>query len=263
MRKPFFIAAVIAMAAGVGAIYWSLSIAPSIISELSDSKRFIEVNPAVKKPAEKSSVANSNANPTYRGQALNYLGDPQALVKYPKEFVGAYRQRLETAINLAVQYPKDENYWIEIGIVKKNLDNYFGARDAWEYASLLNSENATVYYNLANLYGLYLGDLKRAEENYKKSIETYPYTAQSYLALSDFYKDVYTEKSDLTDNVLLEGLRQIPGDPNLILGLAIYYKSSGDKENAIKYFEQFLTLKNLSKAQIQAVQKELDSLRSL
>jgi tetratricopeptide (TPR) repeat protein len=257
MRKPFLIAALLAIAAGSGAIHWSLSVAPSIISDLIDPRRFVEANPA--KPKE--AIVEKPAAPQYRGQSLTYLGDTAILAKYPNEFVDRYRERLANVVNLMGKYPKDDTYWIELGIIKKQFDNYLGTRDAWQYALMLNSKNPITYYNLGSLYGLYLNDPKKAEENFQQSLKLDPTFSQSYLALAEFY-GAYKEKSDLVDDVLLEGLRVLPGDHNLILHLAIHYKSVGDKENAIKYFEQFLKLANLTKSQVEAVKKELESLRS-
>lgn len=258
MKKIILIISSILVISALGSAYWFLSKKdnPNFVENAPDSGINVFNDNATTTPQEPK-----DALPKYKGQALNFLGDPEVIARYPKEFVDSLRKRLENAISFSKKFPEDENYWIEIGIVKKALDNYSGAKGAWNYASLLNRSNPTIYLNLANLHALYLRDFKTAEENYQRAIALSNFDAQPYLALAEFYKDFYTEKSDLVDDVLLQGLDILPDEPNLNLNLALYYKSVGDKENAIKYFEKFLKLPGITGTQQAAIESEINALR--
>lgn len=212
------------------------------------------------KPAEKPIVVNNE--PKYKGQALDFLASSRELANYPKEFVSVQREKLAEVIKLVDASPRDESNWVDIGLVKKVFNNFIGARDAWEYAKLLNPNASMPYYNLGKLYSAYLPDNKKAEENFMAALSLNPSVEYVYLALAEFYHDFYKEKSNQVDEVLLEGLKAMPLDLNLNLQLALYYKEIGDKENAIKYFERFLKLPNLTGTQQKAIEEELAALKS-
>ncbi len=196
----------------------------------------------------------------YSGQALKFLGDPQILAKYPAEFVEQKRNQLADIIKLVEADPTDETNWMDIGLVKKNFDNFFGVRDAWEYAKLLNPSNALNCYNLGNLYASYLGDNQKAEQNFLGALKLDPNSDYTYLGLAEFYRDFYKAKSDQIDDVLLAGLKVLPADPNLLLQLGFYYKSVQNKEQALEYFNRFLKLSGITGLQQQQVQNEVDAL---
>lgn len=199
--------------------------------------------------------------PEYKGQALDFLGDSKILAGYPKEFVDTKRAQLANVIGLIKQDPGVSVNWMDLGLIKKNFDNFVGTRDAWEYVKLLNPENALAYYNLGKLYSAYLHDNQKAETNFLEAVRRDQTSDYPYLGLAEFYRDFYKEKSDQVDDVLLAGLKNLPADPNLIIQLAFYYKAAGDKANAIKYFEQFLKLPVLTGEQQKAIEAELTALK--
>ncbi len=205
-------------------------------------------------PAEKP------VGPKYKGQALNYLGSPEILAKYPKEFVEKKRAILLELAEAVNKNPIQAERWTDIGLIKKSFDNYVGSRDAWEYLNVIKPSDAMNHYNLGNLYGFYLSDFKRAEDNFQKAIQLTPTLPDFYLGLAMFYRDAYKEKYGLVDDVLLDGLKNIPSDPNIIIDLAYYYKSIGDKENAIQRFSQLLKSPLISGAQQEAFKEEVATL---
>ena len=258
MRKSILGAAILTILAGAGSLYWSAVIAPSVILSISEESQSSLSQGFFQK--DSSALPQNDKLLQYTGQAMNYLGDPKIIAGYPKQFVDELQKRLNTAIEYIAKSPKEEVYWIELGMVKKQFDNYIGARDAWEYARLINNKNSIIYHNLGSLYALYLRDFEKAEKYYQTSVNLDRLSSQSYLALAEFYKDFYKEKSDLVDDVLLAGLGLLPHDANLVLNLAFYYKSTGDKEKAIKYLEQFLQLPETNEYQAFAIKKELEAL---
>ena len=65
-----------------------------------------------------------------------------------------------------------------------------GARDAWQYAKLLEPDSLLPYLNLANLYGYYLNNLNKAEENYLAAVDRDPINKfGAYTSLAGFYRD--------------------------------------------------------------------------
>ncbi len=203
----------------------------------------------------------------YRGEPIEEIGNDPAIKNFPPEAIEKNKNRLhELAVQLKTD-PKNWNFWMEIGQLKKFFNNYNGAVAVYEYAKTINPEEPLVYYNLANLYGSYLRDYPKAEEYYLKALDYGPSDEYIYLGLAEFYRDFYTAKSDLTDDVLLQGLKEIPNNPNLIIQLAYYYKSvygesrqTADKENAIKYFSQLISIPDINADQKQAFREEIKAL---
>ncbi|MBI2604024.1 MAG: hypothetical protein HYW56_00600 [Candidatus Harrisonbacteria bacterium] len=76
--------------------------------------------------------------------------------------------------------------WITLGLARKGLDDYEGAAEAWEFASVIRPKNALSFANLGFLYGSYLKDYARAEKNYLRAIANDPreVTAPPFRTLS-------------------------------------------------------------------------------
>lgn len=267
MRKSILIAALITILVGIGAIYWANIAAPAIILSYTEGSLvgFSLPPKAIQSESEKPFTAAPEqlAISKYTGQSLSYLGSDSLLSGQPKEFVEFQRQRLVDDLAILKDSPSDINALIDIGLVKKQVNNYTGARDVWEYVNIIYPDQALNHLNLANLYAAYLGDFEKAEDNYFKAVDLDSASPNPYLKLAEFYRDFYTTKYNLIDDVLLSGLETLPGEPNMTLMLALHYKSTANKSGAIEYFEKFLKLPGLNVAQIDAVKKELDQLRSL
>ncbi len=80
--------------------------------------------------------------------------------------------------------------WMSLGLYRKSTGDYEGARDAWEYISAVNSRDSLSFRNLGDLYGYYLNDPKKAEENFLKAIETDPNQIEYYFKTAEFYREV-------------------------------------------------------------------------
>lgn len=86
------------------------------------------------------------------------------------------------------------SYWINLGLQKKAQEDYEGARDAWEYASKIRPKNALSFHNLGMLYGYFLEDNAKAEQNFEQAIQNNPQEAFLYIGLFEFYRDVVKDK---------------------------------------------------------------------
>lgn len=132
------------------------------------------------------------------------------------------------------------NGWNELGLLKKMIGDYEGARDAWEYASLIRPANSLSFANLGELYWRYLPDYPRAEKNFRASIRNKSNDPDIYISLSDFYSYSYKEKAHLADDVLLEGITANPGDINLYRALAYLYERQKEYAKAIEWWQKVL-----------------------
>ncbi len=142
-------------------------------------------------------------------------------------------------INKTPDSPSD---WIDIGLTKKIFDDYAGARDAWEYAGLLNPKLTTPFENLGDLYWHFLQDYPKAELNYKKALANSPDEFSIYKDLSDMYRFSYKEKSGLAVNVLLEAHKKYPSVGDIAMWLGDYYRNVKDYASAKTYYAQALKL---------------------
>ena len=109
--------------------------------------------------------------------------------------------------------PANAALWAELGLQRNGIEDYEGARDAYEYALALLPSNAVVVENLGVLYGYYLKDLIKAEAYLLKAIELEPEVTYRYLRVFEFYK--YVIKDNAKAKAILEkGLKISPGEPS-------------------------------------------------
>lgn len=131
---------------------------------------------------------------------------------------------LESAITAIKKDPKDIMNWIDLGIQRKQLGDYEGARDAWEYAKALDPNNIVPWNNLGDLYHFYLKDYKKSEENWKKTIALKPDYMQGYRGLYELYTYSMKEKTSEIPVMLKQGIAKNPGATDLQALLAEYEK---------------------------------------
>lgn len=131
--------------------------------------------------------------------------------------------------------------WLDLGSYRKQSGDYEGAREAWEYAAVLAPESYVPWNNLGDLYGSYLKDYPKAEQNFKKAIVLKPDYIGGYRALYELYYYSYKEKANLAPQILKEGLSKNPKSTDLMILLAQYYKETGDKDTARTYYQKALT----------------------
>ncbi|MBI5400739.1 MAG: tetratricopeptide repeat protein [Candidatus Yonathbacteria bacterium] len=132
---------------------------------------------------------------------------------------------LEKAIASIKKDPKDADSWINLGIQRKQLGDYEGARDAWEYAKALDPNSVVPWNNLGDLYHFYLKDYKKSEENWKKTIALKPDYVQGYRGLYELYTYSMKEKASEIPVVLKQGIAKAPQATDLAVLLIEYEKS--------------------------------------
>ena len=133
---------------------------------------------------------------------------------------------LAKAVTTIENSPKGLSGWVELGIQRKQLGDYEGARDAWEYAKQLDPDNLVPWNNLGDLYHFYLKDYKKSEENWKKTIALKPDYIQGYRGLYELYAYSMKEKISEIPVILKQGIAKNPEATDLKSMLADYEKTS-------------------------------------
>lgn len=142
--------------------------------------------------------------------------------------LNTYVQKLQTDTQLDIE--TRYTYWNEIGVRKLSLQDYQGAKAAWEKAVAINPKNALALANLGNLYKSFLKDYGRSEKYYLLALEanadTEPYF-QDYEGLADLYLIFDTAKADKVSPLIESGLAKATGSNRLpfYVYLAQYYKT--------------------------------------
>ncbi len=143
---------------------------------------------------------------------------PASLSAEQKESIG---KQIAGIVALLKQDASLFNEWSDLGLLRKEIEDYEGAREAWEYASILRPQNSVSFVNLGVLYGYYLKDPVQAEKNYLKALENDPKLPYLYVQIADFYLEVMGDKSKARA-IIERGIREIPGDEGLKSALEMY-----------------------------------------
>lgn len=186
--------------------------------------------------------------------------DPVEVRPNPDEVKGisqAEREKLYSDINMhgrAVKENPDFFFgWIQIGLLKKIIGDYEGARDAWEYAGVIRPLNSVSFANLGELYWRYSPDYPKSEKNFLTSIKNKPDDSSTYISLSDLYFYSYSEKKDRADDILLEGIQANPEDINLMKWLASLYEREKEYASALEWWKKVLAQNPADAAVKQAI----------
>lgn len=142
------------------------------------------------------------------------------------EIVSAIEKQMTASVATLKKDPKRIDAWIDLGVERKQLGDYEGARDAWEYAKALGpNTNIVPWNNLGDLYHFYLKDYVKSEENWKKVIALKPDYIQGYRGLFELYTYSYKEKASQIPVFLKAGIAKNPTSTDLKQMLADYEKS--------------------------------------
>ncbi len=128
------------------------------------------------------------------------------------------KQTMIDEINGIVQELKNDptsfSNWLYLGLNRKIIGDYEGARDAWEYARLVNTDNFVVRGNLGDLYAYYLQDNEKAELNYVEALRLGPNQIYLYYKVAQFYID-FLNDVQRAKGIVQIGLNFNPKDPEL------------------------------------------------
>ncbi|OGG47479.1 hypothetical protein A2761_00325 [Candidatus Kaiserbacteria bacterium RIFCSPHIGHO2_01_FULL_51_33] len=157
---------------------------------------------------------------------------------FPEEAKALMREKMTTLIAILKGNPAEFGAWIDLGIRRKQVEDFEGARQAWEYAGALQPGNNISFLNLGILYHYYLKDFPMAEQNLRLSLVKDPRYPQVYQELHDLYRYSYKQETGGAIEILKEGIKAT-GNINFVIALAKYYRDvKNDTVNARIYFTE-------------------------
>ena len=204
-------------------------------------------NVGVQNSPSPSSIVSSSPTPAPVGQSA-YSGRPLAELKpsanvlkiYSKTKLDELKSRLVQLAAEDKDYPNDPVLWKEVGLIKNDIEDYTGARDAFEYWHFLSPRNSLALHNLAYLYAYHFNNKEKAETYLKEAI-SYDPDPMYYAQLADIYRYFFKDDKKV-ESIVLAGLLQNKNDLSLLAYLGGFYRDIGNIKAAIEYFEKLYAL---------------------
>ena len=173
------------------------------------------------------------------------------VVDFPNALDTMNKDILEKTLEeLNLQYTKiqegDHIYvrWINIGILKKRLNDFKGTEEAWQDAISYDSEQSLAYGNLADLYLFNMKEYEKAEEYYLKVLSVRQDNHAYYVGLVSLYRYNMTEKANLIEGIMIRGAETNPSEAeNYYMYLSNYFyygpnNHGGDNKTKASYYAQ-------------------------
>lgn len=158
------------------------------------------------------------------------------------EAIGIFNQRFNDAKAVLQKNPDSFNDWLYLGVLKKGVGDYEGARDVFIYAGQIRPQASTPFANLADLYAYFLNDPAKAEESIKKAIANDPKDYNLYLVLADIYRYKFQDGAAKYEQTMIDTIAKFSDNVNLIGPLASFYKQTGQAQKAIEWYEKLVKL---------------------
>ena len=114
---------------------------------------------------------------------------------FPQEAQNIWKNKFADIKTQLAQNPHSYDAWLQVGLEWNMIEDYEGARLAWDYATKLVPSNAVAFGNLGFLYGYYLHDNIKAEHNFKTALYNAPQELYIYHQAFEFYRDVLKDKA--------------------------------------------------------------------
>ena len=138
-----------------------------------------------------------------------------------------------------------------IGVVKKTLQDYVGAEQAWLKALELNKSSLN-WANLASLYYLELGQPQKAIDYFTQAILVNPNNPPFYEDLAGVYRYKLGNDSQKVEEVMLYATTNDPFSANnYYLYLLEYYESDGQNQEKFDHYLELLLDNDPSELQLQ------------
>ncbi len=213
----------------------------SILTFRSEPERVVKLPEDKPKEEKLGEALISSSMPVYKGaDPAQVLPDPEALKGLDDQQKENLYSRIRTHAGEVKANPDYFAGWLEIGLLKKVIGDLAGARDAWEYASLIRPQNSVSFANLGELYWRYLSDYPRSEQNFHKALENDPKDADTYVSIAELYHYSLRNKVNEAPGVLLDGLKVNPGNDTLTRRLAYLYEQREEYALALEWWEKVL-----------------------
>lgn len=166
-----------------------------------------------------------------------------------QEQINKYQSEFNEDVKRILASPDKFNFDALNGMamIKKILYDFEGARDAWEYISIMRPKNSLSFFNLGNLYAEEFKDNQKAEYNFLKCLENSEGESgneQYYRGIVNFYTYYYPERKEQIEKILLEILKteQYKKSQDVLALLATYYQNNNQNNKALEYWQKVLEL---------------------
>ncbi len=164
---------------------------------------------------ESTTVVDENKNQLEQLEQIKHLEHPNldrpfnVTTDLPEDAQKIAKDKIEKLTSELKQNPALFEDWLVLGIYRKMLGDYEGAKECWEYAAAINPQSPTPFNNLGDLYAYYLNDSQKAEENFLKAIKNGPDQIYIYRSTYELYR--YALKDDAKARAILEqGIKANP-----------------------------------------------------
>ncbi|HRY52404.1 MAG TPA: hypothetical protein P5089_00955 [Candidatus Portnoybacteria bacterium] len=189
----------------------------------------------------------------YKNNLLPFVGDkltPEKLLasfenKNPNlsaETFRLFQERFNETKDALQKNADNFDRWLYLGVLKKGIGDYEGARDVFIYAGQIRPKSSTPFANLADLYAYFLNEPQKAEASIKQAIANAPNDYSLYLSLADIYRYKFDDGADKYEQVMLEAIAKLPDNANLIAPLAAFYRDANQAAKAIEWYEKLAKL---------------------
>lgn len=153
-----------------------------------------------------------------------------------------YQENFNKALVRLRADQEDFTGWLFLGILKKGVGDYEGARDVWRYAAQLRPKSSPPFANLADLYANFLNQPQKGLEMIKIAIANEPNDINFYLMMADIYRYRLPGQEAMYETTMLEALQKFPDNANLIGPLAGYFRDTNQTNKAIQWYKELVRL---------------------
>src|SRR3989344_1590748 len=170
-----------------------------------------------------------------------------------------YRNEMTVYKDTVLESPEKFNFNAFMGaaMVKYTVGDYDGARDLWLYVNQIRPSSSPSFYNLGNLYADIYKNCAEAEKYFKIATTNDPNEIAYLRNIFDFYNTKCPNKP-LAEAALKKALAIKSDSVDFMVLSAEFYRDQGNKEEAIKYYEQAIKLS----PQNQALKDEYNKFKS-
>lgn len=126
---------------------------------------------------------------------------------YPVEAKKIMADKIAATVAVLKKDPNQYGEWVNLGLFRNGMDDWEGARQIWEFLTVMSPSQPAPFANLANLYAFSLKDPVRAEANLKKAIEKSPKEASLYRLGYEIYRFVLKDDARARE-VLDQGIAE-------------------------------------------------------
>jgi len=188
---------------------------------------------------EKEEPSYAKATEGEEEQEFPYLIDFSNVENIQQAQLDILKRDYESAVQEYEENPNSFSALMCFAFTYYQLGDYESARDVYIKVGEISPENYTSFWNLANTC-VRLKDYSGAEQAYLRTIQNGPDQARHYTALAEVYWYNLPEKKEQIPELYKRGLEELPDNYDLLINLAWYYKETGDKKNALKYYQEVI-----------------------